>query len=410
MTDPKQTTGPEPASAKPAAALGVTALALGVDMFLYGALVPLLPTLPAVDGSAIASGALFAAYAIAMLAAIPPVGVWVDRSGPRTPFVAGLVGLAAATVLFALATGAGGTSGLIILCAARAAQGVAAAISWTAGLSLIAATHPPAQRGRAMGTALSAIGAGLLHGPAAGGLLADSFGPRAPFLLVAVLAVADAAARVLLIRRLPAPERTGPAYRRLATAPRFPLLVTLTVLGAVAISFPEPVLPLHLFDLGLGGTGIGLAFAAAALAGSVAAPLGGMIADRIEPRRVAAAGALVTAAGLVLAGRGSVAFSITGLVLVALGAQLILTPTLVLVGTLAEHVQPPAYGAAYALYNLAYTGGLAVAPIAAGSLAATMSIPAATIVVAGCALLVSGVLARPVRGVVEPLPRTPGSA
>ncbi|SDS57879.1 MFS transporter [Actinoplanes derwentensis] len=380
---------------RPAAALGVTALALGVDMFLYGALVPILPTLPAVDGSVMASGLLFGAYAIAMLLAIPPVGIWVDRAGPRTPFVAGLAGLAVATLLFALATGLDGSYGLTLLCAARAAQGMAAAVSWTAGLSLIAATHPPEQRGRAMGTALSAIGIGVLLGPAIGGPLADAFGPRAPFLVVAALALADAAARILLIRRIPHHVRTGGVYRELATAPRFPLLAALTVLGATAIAFPEPVLPLHLFDLGLGSTGIGLAFAGAALAGSAAAPLAGALADRTSPQRVAAAGALITAAGFLLAGRHSPPWSITGLALVAVGAQLVLAPTLALVGTLAESRTPPSYGAAYALYNLAYTGGLAIAPVAAGSLTATTSISTATLVTALVALLVAAVLARP---------------
>lgn len=394
-------TGSSPPT-RPAAALTVTAIALGVDMFLYGSLVPLLPALPAVDGSPIASGVLFAAYAVAMLVAIPVVGVWVDRSGPRAPFLAGLLGLAVATVLFALATDADGTAGLVVLCVARAAQGLAAAVSWTAGLALIAAVYPQEQRGRAMGTALSAIGIGVLLGPAAGGLLADAFGPRAPFLLVAVLAVGDAIARIVLIKDLDQPERSGSPYRKLAGGPGFPLLVALTMLGAAAIAFPEPILPLHLGDLGLGSTGIGLAFAGAALAGTAAAPLAGMLTDRIGPRRVAALGALVTGAGLLLAGRDSTVWSITGLVLIGLGAQLVLAPTLVLIGTLAEHVRPPAYGAAYALYNLSYTGGLAVAPIAAGALGATAGVSTALTVMAVVAVLLATVLAlRPGR---QPVP------
>ncbi|MFF8228480.1 MFS transporter [Streptomyces caelestis] len=88
---------------RPGAAVTVTGAALGVDMFLYGCIVPLLPGLPAVDGSPLTAGVLFAVYAAALLAATPFIGVWVDRRGPRTPMLAGLLGLAAATVLFAWA-------------------------------------------------------------------------------------------------------------------------------------------------------------------------------------------------------------------------------------------------------------------------------------------------------------------
>jgi MFS family permease len=372
---------------RPGAAVTVTALALGVDMFLYGAIVPLLPGLPAVDGSPLAAGVLFAVYATALLAATPFIGVWVDRRGPRAPMLAGLLGLTAATVLFAWAVELDGTSGLTLLLLARAAQGIAAAVSWTAGLALVAATHEPAQRGRAMGLALSATGVGVLLGPAVGGLLSDAWGPRAPFLVIAALAAGDAVARVLLIGETSAPETRTP-YRVVLRGPRVPLLIALAGLGAAAIAFPEPVLPLHLDELGLGTTGIGLVFAAAALGGSLAAPIAGLLTDRTGATRIAAAGALVAAVGFFLAGRDSTFWSVSGLVVVGFGAQLVLAPTLVLIGTLAEHTQPPSYGAAYAVYSLAYTGGLAVAPLLAGAAAKAFGVPTTTLVVSGLAFAV----------------------
>jgi DHA1 family solute carrier family 18 vesicular amine transporter 1/2 len=57
---------------RPRAAVAVVTLALVVDMFLYGSLVPLLPVLPAVAGSTGAAGLLFAAYAVAAAARVPP--------------------------------------------------------------------------------------------------------------------------------------------------------------------------------------------------------------------------------------------------------------------------------------------------------------------------------------------------
>lgn len=366
---------------RPRAAVAVVALALAVDMFLYGSLVPLLPVLPAVAESSGAAGLLFAAYAVALLVATPVVGRWVDRNGPRGPLLAGLVALAVATALFAVVVDVPGTAGLVALSLARVAQGLAAAASWAAGLALIASTHPPERRGTVMGLALSAVGVGVLLGPAVSGVLADAFGPRAPFVLVAVLAAADAVARIIWVGPTAGAPGSTP-LRVVAHGPRAGLMIGLTALGAAAIAFAEPVLPLHLAVLGLGSTAIGLVFGAAALLGGLAAPLAGIMTDRIGAGRMAALGTFVAAAGFVLCGLPVAAGSIAGVLLVGVGAQLVLAPTLVLIGTLAEHIRPPAYGAAYALYNLAYTAGLAVAPLAAGTAAALAGVAATTIAAA----------------------------
>jgi MFS transporter, DHA1 family, solute carrier family 18 (vesicular amine transporter), member 1/2 len=374
---------------RPRAAAAVVTLALAVDMFLYGSLVPLLPVLPAVADSAGAAGLLFAAYAVAMLVATPVVGRWVDRSGPRAPLLTGLLALAAATALFAAVVDVPGGLGLAVLLLARAAQGVAAAASWSAGLALIASTHPPERRGTVMGLALSAVGFGVLLGPAVTGLLADAFGLRAPFVLIAVLAVLDAVARIIWVGPT-ADAPTATPLRVVARGPQAGLLIGLTALGAAAIAFAEPVLPLHLATLGLGATGIGLVFGGAALLGGLAAPLAGVLTDRLGASRVAALGTLVAATGFVLCGLPLAGASIAGVVVVGIGAQLVLAPTLVLVGGLAEHIQPPAYGAAYALYNLAYTGGLAVAPLVAGTAAALAGVAATTIAAAALAAAAGG--------------------
>jgi MFS transporter, DHA1 family, solute carrier family 18 (vesicular amine transporter), member 1/2 len=314
------------------------------------------------------------------------VGRWVDRSGPRAPLLAGLVALAAATLLFAAVIDVPGALGLAVLSLARAAQGVAAAASWSAGLALIASTHPPERRGTVMGFALSAIGVGVLLGPAVSGFLSDAIGPRAPFVLVAALAAVDAVARIIWVGPTADPPAPTP-LRTVARGPGAGLLIGLTALGAAAIAFAEPVLPLHLSALGLGATGIGLVFGAAALLGGLAAPLAGMLTDRLGAARVAALGTLVAAAGFALCGLPVAAASITGVVVVGIGAQLVLAPTLVLIGGLAEHIRPPAYGAAYALYNLAYTAGLAVAPLAAGTAAVLAGVAATTIAAAAIAAL-----------------------
>lgn len=366
---------------RPGVATAVAALALAVDLFLYSSLVPLLPALPVVNRSPALSGALFAVYALALLAATPAVGVWVDRVGPRAPLLAGLLGTVTATAAFATAVGVEQIAGSMLFLA-RAAQGAAAAVSWTAGLALIAVTHRSDQTGRAMGIALSAAWFGAVAGPAASGILADSFGLGAPFILIAALAAADAAARIILIKPRPVVAVRTP-FRAVASASPLSALISLTVMGAAILAFPEPVLPAHLNTLGLTSSAIGLVFAAMALTGILAAPAAGALTDRAGARRIAALGALVTGIGLVLAGREPAPWSITGLITLGIGAQLILAPTLVMIAALAESVTPPAYGVAYSIYTLAYTVGLVLAPLAAGITTDLLGVPTAMLIAAG---------------------------
>jgi MFS family permease len=178
----------------------------------------------------------------------------------------------------------------------------------------------------------------------------------------------------------------------MARRPQAGMLIGLTALGAAAIAFIEPVLPLHLSGMGLQSGPIGLVFGGAAIVGAVAAPLAGFLAGKLPPLRVAAVGTLVVLAGFALAGRPVAWMSILGVLLVGAGSAVILAPTLVLIGTLAEHVRPAAYGAAYAVYLLAYTGGLAIAPLLAAGGAAGVGVPGATLGAAVVAAVLAVVL------------------
>ncbi|TYB49312.1 MFS transporter [Actinomadura chibensis] len=350
-------------SSRSRAALTVASLGLATDALVYGMAVPVLPKIATEHGSRpLGVGVMFAVYAAALVAATPAAGLWVDRQGNRRPLLAGVAGLAAATALFAFAR----DPSLLIL--ARALQGAAAGIVWTAGLALIAATHGPAERGKAMGIALSTFAVGTLLGPPLGGLLAGWFDPRVPFLLACALALADGAVRWFLV-----PADTGPAVRggirEVRGRPGLALVALLTATGAALIAFMEPILPLHLFTTENAGTGeIGLVFGAAGVAAAVAPSLAGYALARLAPGVVAGTGCVVAAVALLLLGGplDGVVQSAVGLALVTGGASLVLTPTVTVMSRIAESRQPPVYGAVYAVYTLAYTGGLAVAPFGAG--------------------------------------------
>jgi len=376
------------------AALLVASVALATDMFVYGLAVPVLPVFALSLGASPALvGALFAAYAGALTLVTPLVGIWVDRSGPRSAMLVGMSGLAAATLLFAFAPG------LPWLFLARALQGLSAGVSWTAGLALIAATHPVELRGRAMGTALASAAIGILLGPPLGGFLFERWGMRTPFLVAALVAALDALARLILIREV-AHARNEFTLRPLLRDPRTWPVLRLTLIGAMLIAFLEPVLPLHLVETEAATpTAIGLIFGAAALMNSLSYPFAGRAAQRSSAIHVASWGTRLGA--LALCGVGflptlwTVGLAVS---LVAVAAGLILTPTTVLVGEIAEARDPPTYGAAYALFNLAYAAGLAVAPLLAGAGTSAWGLPLTGALFGAALLAVSAV---PFRASIE---------
>lgn len=369
----------------PRAALAVSIVALATDMLLYGIAVPVLPALASQTGAGTqAVGVLFAVYAGALLLATPVAGWLIDRVGLRVSMLAGLGGLAGATVLFAFA------DGYAILILARALQGAAAAVTWTSSFALLAKTYPPQARGRAMGIALSALGIGTLAGPPLGGWLFEHVSAQAVFLVAAAIAAGDGVLRAVLVRddRHRSTElqvgyqrllRDGPAVR----------LMAITALGAAVIAFLEPILPLHLArDLDDGAGTIGLVFGIAVLISSGVAPSVGGAADRLPNHAMIAAGTLAAAIGFgVLALSSSTALAAIALAVVASGGALVLVPTLRLVAELAERHDPPAYGPVYGLYSLGYATGLFSAPLLGGLIAgATSFAAAASIAAVGCAL------------------------
>jgi predicted MFS family arabinose efflux permease len=392
---PNAPDGTDPYRAR--AALTVASLALGVDARVYGMAVPVLPRIASQHGAhALGVGVMFSVYAGALVVAAIAVGPWIDRRGDRGPLLTGVTGLALATLLFAFSREPA------LLIAARASQGAAAGVAWTAGLALVARAYAPADRGKAMGIALSSFGIGTVLGAPLGGLLAGWFGFRVPFLLAFALALADGVARWLLVpasvpASVAAEESPRGAISRVRGLPGTAQVVLFTAVGAALIAFLEPILPLHLFttvkNIGTGSVGVVFGVAAALSAGAPA--LAGYASRRVAHRTVAAAGCALAAGGLLalsLVPNGI--WPAAGcLVAVLFGASLVLTPTAALVSQVAEARHPPAYGSVYALYTLAYSGGLALAPLGAGAAAQALGFGAATRIAAGAAALAAVALA-----------------
>ena len=368
----------------PNRALIVGAAALFTDMLVHGLAVPVLPLLPAVvEQGPAATGFLFASYAIAMIIATFFAGRMVDRYGPKTPLLIGLVGLAAATLLFAT----GGPYWLLLL--ARFAQGIAGGASWVAALSLIAATTPFEKRGQAMGIAMSTITLGVLIGPPLAGFMVEHLGTASPFLLAAGVALADGVLRIVLVKDSPrvSDDTAGPIA--VLRVPGSLSIVLAIVVGAGVLSGIEPVLPVH---LNAGALTIGLLFGVASLAAIIANPLVGRCVATVSPRLLIGSGVLAAAASLLVLGWAEELWqTCMGMSLLGISSALLLAPATTLIGEQGFRSNPPTLGGSFALYNFAYAAGLAAGPLLTGFSVQQAGFTTAMIVTATALAVVGGV-------------------
>jgi MFS family permease len=368
-----------PRRTSPLALLFVVGLAFFTDSILYYLLVPLLPHYARTFGlSQMEVGVLFGAYAAAVLGGTWPLGRLADRVGRKKPFLWGLVGVGLTTLLFAFATS---YAGLLV---ARVLQGLAAAATWTSGLALLAEGFPSARRGQAMATAFAAANVGVLLGPPVSGFLTESLGPRSPFLLAAGLALADAAARVLLLRddEPPAGERVG--FTGLLGNATVRTLAGAMALGAALWALLESTLPLHLDrTLGMRASEIGVLFAAAALTHTLTSPLMGRLSDRFGRLRILRIGFVLAALLLplpaFLATKASVAVAMAAL---GVTASFVLSPVSPGLADAVEAMGTRSFGSVFSLVNVAYSVGMMGGPLVGSALVEAAGIRGALVATA----------------------------
>jgi MFS family permease len=345
--------------------LALVTLVLFTDMVIYDMVVSFLPDYVRQWGIQEQElGFLYGAYALALLLTVP-LAAWVcDRAGAVRGLQWGAAGLFVSQALYA------GANGHAMLFIARALQGVAGGTAWTAGLALLAVAFPARTRGRALGTAMAGMSLGTMIGLPLGGFLFTRGGPRCPFLVSAGWTLLLAAGLLWLPGRL---------LRGAARPERLPGLsgwagylptATAIVLGAALLSALEPTLPVHLEErLGARPEQTGVMFGLAALVYGVSAPLAGWAADRWGGRRVMAAGLGACALTLpLIALPRTWGGEVAALAAFGLACAFLLSPTLPEVARVCERQGAHSFGAAYAVFNLAYAVGMAAGPVAGGVL------------------------------------------
>jgi multidrug resistance protein len=357
----------------------VVGLAFFTDTLVYSLLPPLLPHYARTLGlSQFQLGLMFASYAATLLGSSLPLGRLVDRIGRRGPFLLGLLGLGASTLLFAF------SSTLEWLLVARGLQGIAAAATWVCGLALLADHFPSDQRGKAMSTAFACANLGLLAGPYVSGLLVERGGPRAPFLAAAALAGLDAVARLVLLPAEPPRRDASTGYAGLLRDPAVRVYAGAMALAAGLGATLESVLPLHADKrLGMGPAAIGLGFTVLALASTFTSPLVGHWCDRNGPRGVVTLG-LVLGAALVPLCALAPTQALLFVLLAALGAaqSLVMSATGPALSQAVERRGTENFGTVFSLLNLAFALGILGGPLVSSALAEAGGTLAALLAVA----------------------------
>jgi len=345
-------------------AVALVTFATFTDLVAYSVAIPVLPDLSRKLGaSPTMIGFLFASFGVTLLTVSLPMGAVSDRVGRKAPMVAGLVALAAATLLFSYATS------LPWLFAARLVQGAADAITWVVGFALIADRYGVEERGRVTGIVMSGTSVAVMIGPTIGGWLYEAGGIRLPFLFVTMLAVAAAAAFLVIDLPAPSAEREQVPMALVLRQPPVAACALAVVLASATLSMLEPVMALHLGSLGIGPARIGLLFGIAALVNTGMHPLAGHMADRWGARRVMLAGLTLAAFAIALLGqtwslRSAIGFQIPFIISIAL----MITPSLAYMAEVTTLDGVDSYGVAYGLYNMAWGVGLLTGPAIGGFL------------------------------------------
>lgn len=301
--------------------------------------------------SAVQLGLVEQLYALALAMSMLACGRLGDIVGQRRVLLPGLAVFTGLTLLVGLAPS------VELVMALRFGQGIGAAMMLSGSLALVAAAYPPELRGRVIGIVSAFTYAGLSIGPVLGGYTTDHFGWRSVFLMVVPPGLAATAMCLWRMRPQPGADKgahmdwpgslvyavsvcmvmTGAA--RATSVPLGPVLMAAGLVGLVLFLKVEersksPLLDVNLllrnrffslsclaafgnyaavfgvtflFSLflqyakGLPPREAGLILLIQPVMQVLTAPLSGRLSDRIDPGRVATAGMLFSAAGLLLA-------------------------------------------------------------------------------------------------------------
>ncbi|KAM7537580.1 hypothetical protein Aperf_G00000069740 [Anoplocephala perfoliata] len=312
-------------------------------------------------------GMLFASKSIVQLIVNPFVGPLTNRIGYSIPMFTGFLIMFTSTIVFAFG------ESYNVLFIARALQGAGSACSSVSGMGTIATFYTDSkERTRAFGTALSGLALGVLVGPTFGGIIYQFVDKRAPFLLLAVLALLDGVLQLIILRPAIRPEKErGAPILKLISDPYILVAAGALTFGNIGIAILEPALPLWMkAHMNADSFAQGIAFLPASVSYLLATNAFGIVAHKIGHWLSALLGLLLCSICLLC-----IPFSTRlGHLIVptfGLGVSMGMIDASMMpqMGILVDLRHAAIYGSVYAIADVAFCLGFALGPAIGGCVA-----------------------------------------
>lgn len=301
------------------------------------------------DLDAVALSWVVTSYLLSSAVFLLPIGKLADFRGQKTVFKGGIIIFTIATALCGIAQN-GQT--LILL---RVVQGLGAAMTMTTGAPILVAVFPPTERGKVLGINVAAVYLGLSMGPFIGGMLTQHFGWRSIFLFCVPLGITAIALVFFKLKTEMTPKISGKidhigaiyyssgliaivySSSNLNKSFGWPLMITGVLFLILFVSRCKktayPIFEISLFTRnrlfafsniaalinysatfslvflmslflqkikGFTPQQAGIILVAQPLMMTILSPFAGKLSDRIEPRKLATTGMLISAIGLFL--------------------------------------------------------------------------------------------------------------
>ena len=336
-------------------------LALAIGTFTsvadFGSLNVTLPTIAEHFGTDLPTTQwVMIGYALAISALLLPMGRLSDIVGRKRVYIAGFVIFVAGGAL------AGSSDSVMSLIMMKALQGVGASMTQGTGMAMVLSAFSGEERGKALGSFITVVGAGNIAGPAIGGFVAGALGWQWVFYIGAMLGTLAIGAVALTLdgRRFSRRDGGGAAFDWLGAALSTAALVTFLMamtsapragwghpfvvggfaaLAALVAAFiwwelraPTPMMDLRIFRMRIVSLGvaaqfisfignasmrfllpfymqaalgyspqqIGLIFVPSSIAMILTGPISGRLSDKFGWRPFTVGGLLLSVAGLLL--------------------------------------------------------------------------------------------------------------
>ncbi len=283
--------------------------------------------------SAAVVGLTFTAFGLARLLLNIPAGIWADRRGRRFLLVGGPVVTAIGMI------GSGLAPSIWVLLGWRFVAGAGSALYMTGAQIYLIDIAGPEERGRYIATNQGALLVGVSAGPAIGGILADLYGFRAPFLVVGATAVLTAIYGWYRLPETRNPEAVSTATTSTDEDGASPVKVSgrqffrsrqFVAVGLVSTAIfsirgsRQTLVPLYANEVfGLTSGQIGLVFAGLGIVGLVLIGPAGFLADSAGRKPVIVSAGYFAAVGVAAAAFAPTAgWFITGLLFSAIGTSI----------------------------------------------------------------------------------------